>query len=64
MSPATSPYSPVLAADWQPYALRQMLTRHGKPSAVSLFVPILCMERDCGDAAIACSSSLPRTVLR
>lgn len=42
-------YSPVLAADWQRYALRPMLTRHGKPSAVSLQVAVLCMEGGCGD---------------
>lgn len=42
-------HSPIFAADWQRYALRQMLTRQGKPSAVSVQVAYLCMERDCGD---------------
>ena len=42
-------YSSVFAADWQRYTLRQMLTRHGKPSAVSLQVAVLCMEGGCGD---------------
>jgi hypothetical protein len=42
-------YSPVFAADWQRYALRPMLTRHGKPSTVLLDVAYLCMEHDCGD---------------
>jgi hypothetical protein len=41
-------YSPVFAADWQRYALSQILIRHGEPSAVSLEVDYLCMERDCG----------------